>query len=296
MLFAILSMLSDVLSDVLRSLRVSGTVYFCEQLDPPWEKRYSGDDVASFHQIRRGSCILRSGDLTEHLGPGDLVFLAPGRAHNLGQAEPVTTSSAPAASTLLMCGYCQFDSASQVPLAEIFPDLIVIRYEQLQSLGSLKAILDYLSHEYLSMQPGTELVVNRLTEVLIVELVRMNFGRNDRTPLIQALADKHVGKALQLIHQSPAKHWSLAALASEVGQSRATFAKRFKTLTGHPMFDYLTQLRMQLGCQLLSETNLPLHVVANRVGYESDLAFTRAFKKRLGLTPTAYRNQQVVKQ
>lgn len=286
-------MSSDVLSDVLRTLRATGTVYFCDQLDPPWEKRYSGDEGASFHQIRRGNCRLESNGLIEHLGPGDLVFLAPGRAHLLSSEASVhdATVSRQSADTLLLCGYCTFDNSLDTPLSDLFPDVIIIRDQQLHSLGWLQAILDQLSREYLSMRPGTEIVVNRMTEVLIVELIRMNFGQQGEAPLIKALADKYVSKALQRLHQRPEKSWSLEILATEVGLSRAAFAKRFKSLVGQPMFDYLTQLRMQQACQLLADTNLPLYEIANRVGYESDLAFTRTFKKRLGKTPTLYRKQ-----
>ncbi|ASJ76291.1 AraC family transcriptional regulator [Granulosicoccus antarcticus] len=284
-------MTTDVLSDVLRTLRATGTVYFCDQLDPPWEKRYSGDDGASFHQIRRGSCRLESDGLVEHLGPGDLVFMAPGRAHLLRSESTTSDASGHAGDTLLLCGYCTFDNMLGTPLSELFPEVIVIRDQHLQSLGWLKAILDQLSREYLSMRPGTEIVVNRMTEVLIVELIRMNFGQQGDAPLIKALADKYISKALQRLHQHPEKSWSLELLAADVGLSRAAFAKRFKTLVGQPMFDYLTQLRMQQAGQLLAETDLPLYEVANRVGYESDLAFTRTFKKRLGVTPTLYRKQ-----
>lgn len=285
-------MLSDVLSDVLRGLRATGTIYFCDQLAPPWEKHFPGDATASFHQIRRGGCRLRSGDLHEYLGPGDLVFLAPGREHFL-TSEPLPEGSADrVADTLLLCGYCQFDDTLGTPLNDLFPNLIVIREAQLQSSGWLRAILDQLSHEYLSMRPGTEIVVNRMTEVLIVELVRMNFGRQEQAPLIKALGDKFVGKALQALHQRPEQPWSLEGLAADVGLSRAAFAKRFKMLVGQSMFEYLTSVRVQLACQLLADTALPLYEVASRVGYESDLAFTRTFKKRLGQTPTHFRKQQ----
>lgn len=284
-------MSSDVLSGVLRTLRATGTVYFCDQLLAPWEKQFSGDDGASFHQIRRGSCRMESEGMVEHLGPGDLVFLAPGRSHRLIGESLATSGSVQSAETLLMCGYCTFDNTLGTPLSGLFPDVIVIRDLQLHSLGWLRAILDQLSREYLSMRPGTEIVVNRMTEVLIVELIRMNFGQQEEVPLIKALADKYIGKALQRLHQSPEQAWSLDSLSSDVGLSRAAFARRFKSLVGQPMFDYLTQLRMQRACQLLAETELPLYEVANRAGYESEPSFVRTFRKRLGATPTAYRKQ-----
>jgi len=288
-------MSTDVLSDVLRTLRATGTVYFCDQLQAPWGKHYSGDDGASFHQIRRGGCRLESDGEVVHLGPGDFVFLAPGKAHQLS-SEPLPQEAAKdSADTLLMCGYCRFDQSLSTPLSQLFPQMIVIRHEQLQSLGWLQAILDQLSREYLSMRPGTEIVVHRMTEVLIVELIRMNFGQEGKAPLIKALADKYVGAALSLMHQDLGTAWSLEVLAADVGLSRAAFAKRFKVLVGQPMFDYLTQLRMQQACELLADTSLPLYEIASRVGYESDLAFARTFKKRLGQTPTSYRKKMLDK-
>lgn len=286
----------DVLSDVLRSVRATGTVYFCDQLEPPWEKQYPGEAAASFHQIRRGGCVLQVGELTAHLGPGDFVFLGPGRAHVISSEPPLSEAPSHNKNTLLLCGYCTFDStlgAPTSPLSALFPDVVIIREQELHSLGWLQAILDQLSHEYLSGKPGAEIVVTRMTEVLIVELVRMSFGQKKEAPLMRALADRYVSVALQHLHQSPEKSWSLELLASTVGLSRAAFAKRFRSLVGQPMFDYLTHIRMQQACQLLAQTDLPLYEVAGRVGYESDLAFARTFKKRMGQSPTQYRKQAV---
>ncbi len=285
---------SDVLSDVLRSLRATGTVYFCDQLEAPWKKEYSGDSVASFHQLRRGGCWLLSDGVEAYLGPGDLVFIEPGRPHTLVSERPGSDGGNPNPAALLLCGYCQFDDSLALPLAALFPDISVIRDEQLQTHPWLRTLLDTLSAEYLSSRPGTRLVVNKLTEVFLVELIRTNFGKGEETPLLRALADKPVARALQLLHQSPEKGWSLDSLASDVGMSRAGFAKRFKALVEHSMFDYLTQLRLQRACELLEETDLSLYQIANKVGYESDLAFTRTFKKRLGLTPTAYRKEKLL--
>ncbi len=280
---------TDILSDVLRALRIQGTVYFCDQLEPPWKNHYPGQARACFHQIRRGGCRLKVGNKQDHLGPGDFVFIAPNKEHYL-ISEPISPDSGVGgAETYLLCGYCSLDETGGTPLNDLFPDLIIMRDHQLQSMGWLRGILDQISYEYLSVRPGTDIVVSRLTEILIVELIRMNFGRNEQVPIIQALDDNFIGKALQSLHQRCDKPWSLEMLAADVGLSRAAFAKRFKTLVGQSMFDYLTALRIRQACQLLAETALPLSEVAHRVGYESDLAFTRTFKKRMGQTPTHYR-------
>ena len=231
-----------------------------------------------------------SDDITEYLGPGDLVFLAPGREHFL-IGENIAGGNGNPAQTFLLCGYCSFNSAFGAVFNELFPDIVVMRDEQLQSAAWLKTLLDQISHEHLSNTPGTDVVVNRLTEVLIVELVRLNFGRREATPLLQALSDRYIGKALQRLHQASDKPWSLEALAAEVGMSRAGLAKRFKDLVGQTMFSYLTTLRMQQASDLLTDSDLPLYAVAQQVGYESDLAFTRTFKKVVGMSPTAFRKK-----
>ena len=109
---------------------------------------------------------------------------------------------------------------------------------------------------------------------------------------MRALADRHIAESLERLHNNLSHAWTLESLAREVGLSRAGFARRFKELVGMSMFDYLTQLRVQRAKELLSDTGLSLYAVANHIGYESDLAFTRTFKKRTGVTPTAYRKSQ----
>jgi AraC-like DNA-binding protein len=193
--------------------------------------------------------------------------------------------------TLLLCGYCEFSQETATPLLDVFPSLTIVREEEFLKHPWLKGTLDQLSTEYMSQQPGAELVVNKLTEVVLVELIRINFGRGEQSRFILALADKRIAKALQHFHNDPHINWTLDKMAEEVGMSRAAFAKRFRELVGHPMFEYLTALRVQRAKELLQETKLPLYEIARRVGYESDLAFTKTFKKHMGTTPTRYRKQ-----
>ena len=281
----------EVLSDILRSMRVQGSVYFCDHLQAPWSMDFRDTTSASFHLVRRGECWLMSGDRTERLGPGDLAFVEPGLDHVLashpsGQEPPMGDTH-----TLLLCGYCDFVQETLTPLLEILPSLTIVREEELLKHSWLKSTLDQLSAEYLSQQPGAELVVNKLTEVVLVELIRINFARGEQRQFVAALSDKRVGKALQLLHSDPQHAWTLDKMAENVGMSRAAFAKQFKELVGHPMFEYLTMLRIQRAKELLQETKLPLYEVAARVGYKSDLAFSKTFKKQTGTTPTRFRKQ-----
>lgn len=282
-------LIMEVLSDILRSMHVRGSVYFCERLEAPWKMAFENTSSASFHVIRRGECWVSSKDVVERLGPGDLVFVEQGRDHVLASEPP--GSSAGRDGTLLLCGYCNFDLDRQMPLAEVFPSLAIVREEELVQHRWLKSTLDQLSAEHLSGQPGAELVVDKLTEIVLVELIRISFGRSECSPFVQALADRQISEALKHLHDQPQHTWTLENLASQTGMSRAAFAKRFKSLVGLPMFEYLTRLRVQRATHLLRTTPLPIYEVANKVGYESDLAFTKTFKKHTGLTPTQFRKQ-----
>ena len=168
----------------------------------------------------------------------------------------------------------------------------IVRDDEIHKHPWLRATLDQLSAEFTSQQPGAELVIDKLTEIVVVELIRINFGRAADSPFVRALSDKQISKALHFLHDELASAWTLESLAGKIGMSRAAFAKRFKELVGQPMFEYLTSLRMQRARELLKETRLPLYEVASRVGYESDLAFTKTFKKHVGTTSTRFRKAE----
>ncbi len=270
-------------------MRVAGSVYFCDHLEAPWSMDFVDRDDASFHLVRRGECWLTADDVTERLGPGDLVFVGAKLDHRLSSSRPGSTEPEHPGETLLLCGYCRFDAPLDHPLLEAMPTLTIVREEELLRHAWLKSTLDQLSAEYLAQQPGNEVIVNKLTEVVIVELVRINFGRSDNAGFVGALFDKPISHALGLLHAEPQRAWTLDKLAGEVALSRAAFAKRFKERVGQTMFEYLTTLRMQRAQALLRETPLPLYDVASRVGYDSDLAFAKAFKRLVGTTPTRYR-------
>ncbi|MDJ0709021.1 MAG: AraC family transcriptional regulator [Woeseiaceae bacterium] len=277
----------EVLSDILRAMRVEGSVYFCDMLEPPWAREFKGTKRAGFHMIRRGECWATVGERTEYLGPGDLIFLGPGVDHVLSSDPPEGKGSG--ARTLLLCGYCDFVAETPTPLLDVIPDLTVVRNEELVRHPFLKGTFDQLSAEYMARGPGSELIVNKLTEVVLVELIRINFCREEGSPFLMALNDKSVSKALHQLHERPEKNWTIGELAQSSNSSRAAFAKRFKDLVGETVFQYLTSLRMQRAKALLRDTALPVYEIAQRSGYESDLAFAKAFKKQVGQTPRQFR-------
>lgn len=278
----------EVLSDILQAMRVEGSVYFCDMLEAPWVKDFSATTTASFHLVRRGECRVHTEEGPDFLGPGDLIFLSAGVDHQLSSYSAGGEKNREIPGTMLLCGYCEFDESIVNPLLRLFPRMTIIRSEELTKHSWLRGTLDQLGTEYLSQSPGAELVVNKLTEVVLIELIRINFGREKQSPFLNALGDKAISKALALLHSKPEQAWTLDLLASEVALSRAAFARRFKNLIGQGMFQYLTELRVQKAKELLLSTQLPVADIAQRMGYESDISFVKTFKKYCGMTPRQY--------
>ncbi len=275
----------EVLSDILQCIRASGSVYFCDYLVSPWELAYRDEDRAMFHLVRRGRCDFRVDGETHTLEPGDFVFLAPGKDHELAS----TPADAP--QTLLLCGYCEFDAVENDVLLNALPDYVLMQHDELEQWPWLTRTLDHLSAEYMSGAPGSDLTVNKLTEVLLVQLLRADFGRSGDVGIVAALKDKRIARALTAIHDNPGGDWTIEKAAETASMSRSGFSRLFKELIGLRFFDYLTRLRMRAARELLKTTNLPVPIIGERVGYQSDLSFVKAFKKLHAMTPRAYRKQ-----
>lgn len=282
----------EILSDILTSLRVRGSVYFCSQIESPWTKEFKNKTTASFHLIKRGACWVTIGDRVEQLGAGDLIFLGPGIDHMLSSEPPMGQALSYENTTLLLCGDCSFQHDELSPLSNIFEQVTIVREEEIEKHTWLKSTFNQLSSEYMSQSPGNEIIVNKLTEVVLVELIRINFGRQEEHSFFHALRDKRITKALELIHSSFEQPWTIETLAANVGMSRAAFAKRFSSLVGQTIFSYLSNLRIQKSKEMIANTSLFIDDIALSVGYESERAFTKTFNKYVGMTPKQFRTQK----
>jgi AraC-like DNA-binding protein len=277
----------DVLSQILGNLRIRGSVYFLDRLAAPWEMAFCNKEELQFHMVRDGECFLSSKEKTTRIRCGDLIIAAPGVDHFLSgnDAGDFTEGS----KTVLLCGYCQYDTVALHPVVDAIPSLAVIRAERLARLPWINNTLDQLSSEFSTRKRGSELIINKLTEILMVELVRANFGSMQPSEFVEALGDQRIRKALSLLHERPNDQWTIESLGQQVAMSRTALAQRFKSVLGQPMFHYLTAVRMQCAETLLELPDLSLHDVASRVGYKSEVSFTKAFRKATGLTPSAFR-------
>jgi AraC-like DNA-binding protein len=242
---------------------------------------------ASFHYIRRGRCQIKMGDIVHELSSGDLLFIGRGDDHTLYNATPGGPGNP---ITILLCGYFHFDETTLSPLMlTALPHLLILDQDKIESRPWLKSTLEHISTEFQQLPPGADLVVDKLTEVLLVELIRCQLDSTTVSSLVASVFDSRIAPALELMHTEPEKPWSLKTLAEEVAMSRSAFANLFRKTVGQTMFQYLTEIRLRKSKQLLARTDYPIDRVAELVGYGSGLAFARMFKTMTGISPGRYR-------
>lgn len=303
----------DVLAEVLSITRVGATVVAQAELVPPWGLEIDPAAEVHIHVVQRGSCWLRT--TAEHrlvrLAAGDVVLIRAGVGHSICddpktkpaphrqvlEAMPRRLASLPKSraheTTLVFCAKYLFQGAGAHPLTSLLPPLIHLTARDAERHGQLQLSLQLLGREAAEPGTGTELVVPRLVDSLLIFVVRAWLSEQPLSAggWLLALRDPHISRAIGLIHERPEVAWTLEELARKVGQSRATFARRFLELVGETPVAYLTRWRMCIAAKLLRDTPLSLDEIAPRVGYQTAAAFSRAFRRSLGSAPGAFRAQ-----
>jgi AraC-like DNA-binding protein len=299
----------DVLSDILDLLQLKGTLYFRTAFTPPWSvavPEYSR--AARFHIAAQGRCHVQVGDSVVVLDSGDMIVIPNGAAHVLSDgsgvpAEPLDDvlqetgysgegalvwggDTAGEGETKLICGHFDFATGADHPLLRALPDYLHVTGEARARASWLDEIVRLITRQVFAGSPGVGASVIRLSEALFIEVVRACAERDPRLHgLIEAMEDPRIGRALSLMHREPERAWSLDRLAREVGMSRSRFAERFNRLVGCAPMSYLLDIRLQAAMNLLSGGGEPVKRVAERVGYQSAAAFSRAFAQRFGYSP-----------
>ena len=306
----------DVLADVLSTVRVQATCYGRLIGGAPWGVQVEKSHHPKLHFVVEGQCFVGlEGQEPIKLGSGDLICLPQGHAHWLGSSADVETlplsslvaEGKPhcshdrstltvgngAAQSVLICGQIAFDESLDNPLLRVLPPMILIPGDAGQAVHWLEHTLRFMACEASSGRPGAETVINRLADILFVQVVRGHLANREQgdQDWLRALTDPQIGAALALIHESPNQAWTVASLASGVGMSRSSFASRFCDLVGEPPLQYVTRWRMQKAACLLRDGNEALARVAGNVGYESEAAFSKAFKRWSGIAPGGYRRR-----
>lgn len=301
----------DVLTDVLDSLRLKSGLFCRAHLSAPWGLNFSPAPCAVFHVVDRGSCwlALDGGREPIALAGGDFVVLPQGERHcitddlstpatipvTIGKTLPLTCQTLDfthgSAYTSLLCGIFDVEQSQGHPLLPLLPRLIHIRGEQGRMVEWLDTTLKFLASEAGSHRPGNDAVMKRLSDVLFIQAIRywMEAAPAHEGGWLRALRDPQISSALTLIHKQPQYAWSVSELAKEVAMSRSAFAARFSELVGLPPLRYLTRWRMQQVASRLAQGERDLKKVAQDVGYESEFALSKAFKRQFGIPPREYR-------
>jgi AraC-like DNA-binding protein len=314
----------DPLSEVLRDLYLESTVFCVFELRAPWGLQKMSHEGAPFHIVTDGRCWVQFGlESPIELGTGDLVVIPHGEGHKLlsspdAPSEPIGTvlarygvsgrwtpnlrpsrpleirlGSTEGELARVVSGVFGFRDRRRNPVLETLPRIIRVPGEHGRARPWLQAALDLLVDEAFSQAPGANTVVERVADMLFVQAVRAHIqsSKDGGGGWLRGLLDPKIGLALSLIHAQPAAAWTIDLLAREVGLSRTVFAERFRDLVGDPVMAYVTGRRMHVAAGLLHRGGDNLAQIARRVGYESDISFSKAFRSWAGEPPGSYRKR-----
>src|SRR5215207_7083559 len=303
---------SDPLGEALHAVRMDGAFYCRSELTAPWGLTLPAmEGYVWFHVVTAGGLRLEApeGDPV-WLRPGDLALVPHGAGHAL-RSEPrapapgilslereevsaryeVLRHGGGGAPTGLVCGAVRLGHPAARRLVAALPTILHVEAAQTLASGWMDGTLRLMAAEARELRPGGEAVITRLADILVIQTLRAWIERDPaaRRGWLGALRDRHVGRALALIHREPARDWTVAALARELAMSRSAFAARFTALVGEPAMQYVTRWRMYLAHDALTGGDATVAELADRLGYRSEAAFARAFKRVIGSPPGAVR-------
>lgn len=309
----------DVLSDVLRAIRLTGSLQFCFMPSGNWQtgnkpamaRLASGTgSVMPFHILVEGACWLKIDGQHIDLAAGDVVAFPFGTGHQLGVGSdgptilptedlpprpwrelPILRYGDGSGQVRLLCGYLQCDSMSFRPLRAALPNLLYVRTKDADGTGWLRATIDQITAEVDRPRSGGLSMLERLTEITFIELLRhqISAAQPVASGWLAALADPALGRCLALIHEDPRRDWSVETLAAAAGLSRSSLSERFETILATSPIRYLREWRLCQASIALSTTSRPIAAIAEEAGYGTEAAFNRAFSRVYGMPPASWR-------
>jgi AraC-like DNA-binding protein len=302
----------DPLGEALHFLRMSGVFYSRSEFTAPWALELPAlKDCLMLHVVTSGRCWVEV-EGAEHrlLQPGDLALVPHGKGHRLA-SEPgipaarlfdlpreqaskryeILRHGGGGVATTVICGVIRFDHPAAYHLVELLPRMICVDGWNSPESNWIQSTLRFMAAEARELRPGGETIITRLADILVIQAIRAWIAQDPaaQTGWLGALQDKQIGRAITVIHRDPARAWTVASLAAEAAMSRSAFAARFTQLVGEPAMRYLARWRMHVALTWLKEDDAPLADLASRLGYQSEAAFSRAFKRFIGVSPGAVR-------
>ena len=295
----------DPLSQIIGLLKPQAVFWRVVEAHSAWTIGFRPTNIVVFGQIIEGACrVEREDSISFDLEAGDFMLMAAppnwtmtafggGIAVDFGAVvEDPGLLLSPAHTTQVtrfMAGNFAFSSANRDLVSNLMLPIVQVRGNEIAA-ARLGALLTTFGDEAVADRPGRSLVLDRLLELILIEALRYrpaDIG-DGRSSLLAGLADPKIGSALRIMHLDPKRSWTLAALAREVGMSRSAFASRFAETVGIPPIEYLSNWRMTLAKSALASSEVPMTDVAEMAGYQSVSAFSTAFKRETGLSPTLY--------
>jgi AraC-like DNA-binding protein len=299
----------DPLGEALHFLRITGSFYCRSELTEPWGLTLPAwADCMWFHVVTAGRCRLDvEGAEPRWLQQGDLALVPNGRGHVLRSGPGVITPDVTGlehefqnryailrhggggAATTLVCGAVRLDHPAAHHILPVLPVVIHLGPSASPQAEWMQSTLRLVAVEAAEMRPGGEAIITRLSDILVIQALRSWIETDPAAQhgWLGALRDRQIGRAISLIHRDPARDWTVASLANELAMSRSAFAARFTELVDEPAMRYLTRWRMQTARTFLTEDGATVAEVAGRLGYRSEAAFSRAYKRVIGVPPSA---------
>jgi AraC-like DNA-binding protein len=322
----------DPLSDVLRTVRLTGALFFAWDASWPFSTPVpdgrafapiilpGAQQIVSYHIVTEGTCWgAMHGEPPLQLQAGDVLLIPHGDPYVMANAANACSAAGAVEPTLaffrrmaagelpivvadggggpqttrVICGFLGCDVRPFNPMLAALPRMVRVRPPADAANYRLRSLVDYALAEVRQPRPGSRGTLVRLSELLFVEVLRrwLTALPESESGWLAGLRDPIVGRALLLLHRKPAQPWSLQALAGEVGISRSRLAECFTRCVGQPPMQYLASWRLQLAARLLVDGSAQVAAVAREIGYESEAAFSRAFKRLVGVSPAQWRDQ-----
>jgi AraC-like DNA-binding protein len=298
----------DPVGEALHFLRMSGTFYCRSEFGAPWGLAIPPmQSCLMLHVVTAGRCFLEvAGTPSRLLQAGDLTLVPHGEGHVLTSAPGLPASKlfeidreqvseryetlrlgGDGERTTMICGLFQFDDPAAQQLITLLPKTITVDAWASPQSEWMQSTLRMIAAEAKEMGPGGETVITRLADILVIHAIRfwITHTPSARTGWLGALQDPKIGNVISKIHRNPGADWTLESLASEASMSRSAFAARFTELVGESVMRYVTRWRMRTALVCLAERSVTVAEVANSMGYESEAAFNRAFKRYVGIPP-----------
>ncbi|MFA6266471.1 MAG: AraC family transcriptional regulator [Pseudolabrys sp.] len=323
---------ADALSDLLKTVRLTGAVFFEVDAGDTWAVGSptpdmmlpkilpDADHLIAFHVVTEGHCYgALTGGEAVRVDAGEVIVFSRADAHVMSSApgmssDPFTTDALEIATAgrlpycinfgcsgevraRLVCGFLACDASPFNPLLANLPRVIKSDRPQNNRAGWLDRFVQFALAEMTEKRAGSETVLTKLSELMFIDLLRRYIETlpPERTGWLAGVRDPSVGKALSLLHAAPARDWTIEGLARESGVSRSVLAERFAQLVGIPPIAYLAKWRMQIAAEMLAHGNGSMAEIAAEIGYDSEASFSRAFKKLTGVPPSQWRRRETIK-